>query len=75
MSYLDGDLVEHLLTYNLYIEGGEAADIWGAGVGAKGYTGNGSEQELTIYGRVDSGQTDAVSGAEYSDIVNVSYTF
>jgi len=75
MSYIDGDSVEHLLTYNLYIESGEVATIWGAGVGAKGYTGNGSEQELTVYGRVDSGQTDAVSGAEYSDIVTVSYDF
>lgn len=75
MLYTDADNNEYLLTYNLYTSGGAAASVWGAGSGAVGHDGDGSEAELIVYGKVDSGQTDAVSGAQYSDTVTVSYTF
>ena len=74
MLYNDGDS-DYLLTYNLYVGSQEVAAVWGAGDGAKEYTGTGIEQTLTVYGRVNAGQAGAVSGAVYSDTVTVSYNF
>lgn len=49
---------------------------WGA-VGEAGVsagTGSGSTQEITVYGRIPSGQTGAIAGA-YSDIITATIDF
>ena len=65
--------VDHYLTYNLYTTNGEIADVWGGGsTGGKVYTGTGSAEPLTIYGRVQANQA-AIYNAQYTDTVIVSY--
>ena len=65
-----------LLTYNLYTNAARNA-IWGDGTGSSSTissTGSGVAQNVTIYGRVGSGQTTAPAGS-YADTVAVTVSY
>ena len=65
-----------LLNYNLYTNAGRTT-VWGDGSGSTatvGSTGTGAAQNVTIYGRVGSGQTSVPPGS-YSDTVSVTVTY
>ncbi len=66
----------NLLQYNLYTNAGRTT-IWGDGTGSTGTlggTGTGGVQNVTVYGRVGSGQTSVPPGA-YEDTVSVTVTY
>jgi spore coat protein U domain-containing protein, fimbrial subunit CupE1/2/3/6 len=65
-----------LLSYNLYTNAGRTI-VWGDDSGTTDPltgTGNGSAQNVTVYGRVGSGQTTLPPG-DYSDTVSVTVTY
>jgi len=65
-----------LLSYNLYTDSARSS-VWGDGSGSTatiGNTGTGSAQNVTIYGRVGSGQTSVPAGS-YGDTVSVTVTY
>jgi spore coat protein U-like protein len=65
-----------LLSYNLYTDASRST-VWGDGTGATSTiddTGTGSVQNVSIYGRVGSGQTSAPAGS-YADTVAVTVTY
>ena len=64
------------LTYNIYTNSGRTT-VWGDGTGSTatvGSTGTGTAQNVTIYGRVASGQTGVPAGT-YADTVAVTVTY
>jgi len=64
------------LGYSLYTNSGRTT-IWGDGTGSTatlGSTGSGSAQNITIYGRVPSGQSSVPPGS-YSDTVSVTISY
>lgn len=66
----------NLLQYNLYTNAGRTT-VWGDGTGSTGTlggTGTGSVQNVSVYGRVGSGQVSAPPG-DYSDTVTVTLTY
>ena len=66
----------NLLNYNIYTNAGRT-NVWGDGTGGTvtiANTGSGAAQNVTVYGRVPSGQTTAVPGA-YDDTVAVTVTY
>jgi spore coat protein U-like protein len=66
----------NLLTYALYTDSGRTT-VWGDGTASTAPvtgTGSGSDQTVTIYGRVPSGQT-AVPPGSYTDTVSVTVTY
>ncbi|HWT12538.1 MAG TPA: spore coat U domain-containing protein [Allosphingosinicella sp.] len=66
----------NLLNYNLYTTSGYNT-VWGDGTSSTatvGNTGNGAAQNVTIYGRVASGQTSVPPGS-YEDTVSVTVTY
>ena len=65
-----------LLTYNLYTNAARTT-VWGDGSGSTGTlggTGTGGVQNVTVYGRVGSGQTSVPPG-DYEDTVSVTVTY
>lgn len=68
-------LATDTLNYALYSNAGHTTN-WGASVGVDTVagTGNGLVQNLTVYGRVPSGQTTAPAGA-YTDTVNITVEY
>lgn len=65
-----------LLAYNIYTDAGRTS-VWGDGTGATDTidsTGTGAVQNVTVYGRVPSGQTSVPPGG-YSDTVAVTVTY
>lgn len=64
-----------LLNYTLYRDSGRT-NVWGNTVSSdtSAGTGTGSTQNLTVYGRIISGQSSVPSGS-YSDTINVTVTF
>lgn len=66
----------NLLSYNIYTDAARA-NVWGDGTGGTatiGNTGSGVAQNVTVYGRVPSGQT-AVPPGGYADTVAVTVTY
>ncbi|MFN3944106.1 MAG: spore coat U domain-containing protein [Allosphingosinicella sp.] len=66
----------NLLNYNLFTDAARTS-IWGNGTSstvALTGTGSGTAQNLTIYGRVASGQTSAPAGS-YADTVSVTVSY
>ena len=66
----------NLLNYSLFTDAARTS-IWGNGAGSTatiGGTGTGSAQNVTVYGRVGSGQTSAPAGS-YSDTVAVTVAY
>ena len=66
----------NLLNYNLYTNAGRTI-VWGDDSGSTDPltgTGNGSAQNVTVYGRVGSGQTTVPPG-DYSDDISVTVTY
>ena len=61
-----------LLTYNLYSEDSYAA-VWGT-AGITSPNPNGAAQNMTVYGKIDGGQTTVPAG-NYTDTVVVTVTF
>ena len=64
------------LSYNLFTNASRTT-VWGDGTGSTATitgTGSGSAQAVTIYGRVNSGQTSAPAG-NYADTVAVTITY
>lgn len=63
------------LTYSLFSNSGRTT-TWGNTVGTNTVagTGSGSQQSLTVYGRITSNQTSAIAGS-YSDTITVTVTF
>ena len=65
-----------LLNYNLYTNSARST-VWRDGTASTatvGGTGSGTTQAVTIYGRVNSGQTSAPAGS-YADTVAVTVTY
>ena len=65
-----------LLGYNIYTNAGRTT-VWGDGTGTTATidnTGTGAAQNVTVYGRVPSGQTSVPPGG-YSDTVAVTVTY
>lgn len=71
----DGGATPNYLTYEMYSNSGRTS-IWGNTVGTDTVagTGNGTDQALTVYGRVPSGQQTVPTGS-YTDTVTVTVTF
>ena len=65
--------VGHDLTYNLYSEN-TYTTVWENVTGVASPTPNGSAQNMTVYGKIDAGQTTASVGT-YTDTVVVTVTF
>jgi spore coat protein U-like protein len=66
----------NVLSYNLYTDSGRST-VWGDGSGGTATIasiGSGVAQGITIYGRVNSGQTDVPAGA-YTDTISVTVTY
>jgi spore coat protein U-like protein len=66
----------NLLNYNIYTTTGRTI-VWGDGSGGTQTipgTGTGTTQSVTVYGRVNSGQTSVPVGA-YADTVAVTVTY
>ena len=66
----------NLLSYNIYTDAARA-NVWGDGTGGTATianTGSGVAQNVTVYGRVPSGQT-AVPPGGYADTVAVTVTY
>mgnify|MGYP006174836821 FL=1 len=66
----------NLLSYNLYTDSARSS-VWGDGSGSTatiGNSGTGSAQNVTIYGRVGSGQTSVPPGS-YADTVAVTVSY
>lgn len=66
----------NLLSYNLYTDSARST-VWGDGTGATSTidnTGTGSVQNVSIYGRVGSGQISVPAGS-YADTVAVTVTY
>jgi spore coat protein U-like protein len=63
------------LTYKLYSDSGRTT-VWGntAGTGLAASTGTGTNQNLTVYGTIDSGQNTLPAGS-YADTVVATITF
>jgi len=64
------------LNYNIFTDAGRTT-VWGDGTGSTatlGNSGTGTAQNVTLYGRVASGQT-AVTPGSYSDTVAVTVTY
>lgn len=62
------------LSYKLYSDASRTV-VWGDDASVDvDYTGTGSSENVTIYGRVDSGQTSAIVGS-YTDTVVATITF
>jgi spore coat protein U-like protein len=63
------------LTYKLYSDSGRTT-VWGntAGAGLAASTGTGTNQNLTVYGTIDSGQSTLPAGS-YADMVVATITF
>ena len=65
-----------LLSYNIYTDAGRT-NVWGDGTGGTATianTGTGAAQNVTVYGRVPSGQTSVPPGG-YADTVAVTVTY
>lgn len=63
------------LNYNLYTSSAHSA-VWGDGTANSStvnQTGSGSQDTVTVYGRITSGQN--VANASYSDTINVTVTY
>lgn len=63
------------LNYTLFTDAGRSTnwdDVGGTNVGTG--TGNGAAQNLTVYGRIPTGQTGAIAGA-YSDTITATIDF
>ena len=66
----------NLLSYNIYTDAARA-NVWGDGTGGTATianTGTGVAQNVTVYGRVPSGQTSVPPGG-YADTVAVTVTY
>lgn len=66
----------NLLNYNLYTTAARTV-VWGNNTGGTAFlsgTGTGAVQTVTVYGRVNSGQTGVPAGA-YADTVAVTVTY
>lgn len=66
----------NLLNYNIYTSAARTT-VWGDGTASTatiGGTGTGTAQNVTVYGRVSSGQTGVPAGA-YADTVAVTVTY
>ena len=66
----------NLLSYNIFTDAGRTT-VWGDGTGstaAISSSGTGAAQNVTVYGRVGSGQTTVPAGG-YADTVNVTVTY
>lgn len=66
----------NLLNYNLYTTAARTV-VWGNNTGGTAFlsgTGTGAVQSVTVYGRVNSGQTGVPAGA-YTDTVAVTVTY
>jgi spore coat protein U-like protein len=66
----------NLLSYNIYTDAARA-NVWGDGTGGTATiadTGTGAVQNVTVYGRVPSGQTSVPPGG-YADTVAVTVTY
>jgi spore coat protein U-like protein len=66
----------NLLNYNIYTTTGRTT-VWGdgtAGTATLAGTGTGAAQAVTVYGRVNSGQTSVPAGS-YADTVAVTVTY
>ncbi len=66
----------NLLNYNIYTTAARTI-VWGNGTGGTGTipgTGTGLTQAVTVYGRVNSGQTSVPAGS-YADTVAVTVTY
>lgn len=61
------------VSYDLYQDSARSIR-WGAGAEAQAFTGNGTAQPVTIYGRVLSGQTTPAAG-NYTDTVRMTITW
>ena len=61
------------LTYNLYSDEGTTV-AWENVTGVTSPTPSGSAQTMTVYGKIDAGQTTAIAG-NYTDSVIVTVTF
>ena len=64
------------LTYGLYLDSARTR-VWGDGSGSTAtfaQTGSGAPQSFPIYGRIASGQKDALAG-DYADLVVVTVTY
>lgn len=66
---------DDLLNYSLYQDSTRAA-VWGDTIGTNTVAGNGNgeEQNLTVYGRIFSGQTTAPAGA-YADTIEATIEY
>lgn len=63
------------LNYNLYTSSAYTS-VWGDGTASSNtvdQTGSGSQDTMTVYGRITSGQS--VANASYSDTINVTVTY
>lgn len=60
------------LTYNLYSDSGHSS-VWNNDTG-EAHSGDGTATTMTVYGRVDAGQTSAAAGS-YADTVVATVTF
>lgn len=63
------------LNYNLYTNSSYSS-VWGDGTGNSStinQTGSGSQDNITVYGRITAGQS--VANASYSDTINVTVTY
>ena len=66
----------NLLSYSLYTDATRTS-VWGDGTGTTSLitnTGTGGAQNVTIYGRIGSGQSSAPAGG-YADTVSVTITY
>lgn len=67
----------NLLNYSLYTDSAYTK-IWGDGTAATFVAtgaGTGTTQNITIYGRIPSGQTTAIPAADYSDTVTATINY
>lgn len=68
----DGGGTPNYLNYDLYQDAARTI-AWAADDSVVDYTGTGSQDSLTVYGRIAAGQTPAAGS--YSDTVNVQVDF
>ena len=64
------------VTYELYRDGGRSLR-WGTTVNADTFagSGNGNDQNVTVYGRVTPAALQNVAADSYSDTVNITVTY
>jgi spore coat protein U-like protein len=64
----------NFLAYSLWQDSTRSDTPWGSGDDAKAIQGTGSNQDITVYGKIASGQNGVPAG-DYSDVVIATVTF